>query len=321
MGVVAMATLRIQLFGTLRLQRCGRVLDILDTRAGELFTYLLLHRERPQSRELLAATFWGDSPTSQARKYLRQALWQLQVALNGHNQPAAVQMLCVEPNWIGLNPHADLWLDIAAFERGFRVVQDVDGADLDTDMASALAQAVALYRGDLLEGWYQEWCLRERERLQIMHLAMLEKLMGYCEAHGQYERGAGYGEQILRFDRAHESAYYRLMRLHYLAGDRTMALRQYSRCVSVLETELDVAPSRRTENLYQQIRADHLEGHDGPIRGTGMGAEHSMPSLSDVIASLQQLHFTVTELKDQLQRDIRIAEYRGTLRNENSDTR
>ncbi len=61
-----------------------------------------------------------------------------------------------------------------------------------------------LYRGDLLEGWYQEWCLFERERLQNAYMLMLDKLMGYCEAHSEYEQGLVYGDLILRLDHASE---------------------------------------------------------------------------------------------------------------------
>src|SRR5438128_1039451 len=59
----------------------------------------------------------------------------------------------------------------------------------------------ALYRGDLLEGWYSDWCLYERERLQHMYLAMLDKLMEYSESHQEYETGQTYGMRALRYDR------------------------------------------------------------------------------------------------------------------------
>lgn len=47
----------------------------------ELFIYLLLHRAHSCSREALAAMLWGERNETHAKKYLRQALWQLQGAL------------------------------------------------------------------------------------------------------------------------------------------------------------------------------------------------------------------------------------------------
>jgi len=40
-----------------------------------------------------------------------------------------------------------------------------------------LQEAVRLSYADLLEGWYQDWCLYERERLQNIYLLILDKLM------------------------------------------------------------------------------------------------------------------------------------------------
>jgi len=84
--------------------------------------------------------------------------------------------LLVKPDWIQVNPQADFWLDVAAFEQAFALVQGEPGQALKPASVQAVQAAIPLYRGDLLEGWYQEWCLFERERLQSMYLAMLENM-------------------------------------------------------------------------------------------------------------------------------------------------
>ena len=48
------------------------------------------------------------------------------------------------------------------------------------------------------------------------------------------------------------------MRLHYLSGDRTTALREYARCVQALKREFDLPPMQATVALYEQIRAERL---------------------------------------------------------------
>src|SRR5207249_3587633 len=120
--------------------------------------------------------------------------------------------------------------------------------------AQIVRNAIELYRGDLLEDCYQSWCLYERQRLQHLYLTMLDKLICYSEANYEYEAGLDYGMRILQYDRAHESTHRRLMRLYYLAGDRTGALRQFGRCVIALKEELDVLPAEPTMSLYKQIR-------------------------------------------------------------------
>jgi DNA-binding SARP family transcriptional activator len=137
-------------------------------------------------------------------------------------------------------------------------MRDVLGQDLSSDQVQLLHEAVELYSGELLTGWYQDWCLLERERLQAMYLAMLDKLMIYCMVHHQYESGVEYGIRILRIDYAREKTHQRLMRLFYLSGDRTSALRQFERCAEILMRELKVKPTKSTILLYEQIVADQL---------------------------------------------------------------
>jgi DNA-binding SARP family transcriptional activator len=255
-----MASLRVCLFGRLKVQRDDRPLDGFDIRKmQELFCYLLLNRDRPQARETLASQLWPDVPTGQSRKCLRQTLWQLQAAVGLEAESNVERVLQIDPDWIQVNTQADLWLDVAVFEQAFAQAQGVAGSSLDTRAVAQLERAAALYQSDLLEGWYQDWCLYDRERLQNIFLAMLNKLMEYCEAHRQYEAGLAYGARILRYDRAHERTHRRLMRLYYLAGDRVAALRQYERCISALEQELDVGPSKRTVTLHKQLQCDQLD--------------------------------------------------------------
>jgi hypothetical protein len=115
-----------------------------------------------------------------------------------------------------------------------------------------------------------------------MYLTMLDKLMGYSEAHHEYEAGILYGARVLLFDRAREHTHRQLMRLQYLAGNRTGALRQYERCLIALEQELGVKPARSTTILYDQIRADQIDGAAALSGDTGFasGATASV-SVSD----------------------------------------
>jgi DNA-binding SARP family transcriptional activator len=214
---------------------------------------LLLHRERPHHRELLAETLWRDSLGTQPRKYLRQALWHVQTAL----QNGEARVLQLDNDWVQIPPDTSLWADAPAFEEPFNTTEGIAGELLEETQAAGLRNAVALYCGDLLEGWYQDWCVFERERLKTMHLTMLEKLLGHAEANSQWEEGLHYGSRILRCDHAHERTHWRLMRLHYLAGDRTAAIRQFEACSTALDRELGVRPAERTLRLYEEIRADH----------------------------------------------------------------
>ncbi|HJT58255.1 MAG TPA: BTAD domain-containing putative transcriptional regulator, partial [Ktedonobacteraceae bacterium] len=183
-----MSTLSIQLFGKFCVRRNEQVLDGFDARkVQELFCYLLLHRDHSLSREALASLLWPETTTSLSKKNLRQALWQLQTALGSQNEALHERVLLVEPEWVQLNAEADVWLDVAVFEQTYERVQKIAGQELDAQTVQYVQDAIQLYQGPLLEGWYQDWCIQEREGLQNHYLSMLDKLMSYCEAHHDYE--------------------------------------------------------------------------------------------------------------------------------------
>src|SRR4051812_16653142 len=190
-----MSPLTFRLFGKFSVQRNEKLVTGLDAcKLQELIGYLLIFRNSPHPRESLATLLWGDSSTTQSKKYLRQALWQLQSALIPQGRRGErFRILSVEADSISLNPQADVWLDVAVFEQVFAVVREIEGQHLEPALAQTVEDAVQLYRGDLLEGWYQDWCLCERERLQSHYLIMLDKLLSYCEASYRYETGLAHG--------------------------------------------------------------------------------------------------------------------------------
>ncbi len=289
-----MTSLEVRLFGRFSIGRDDRSTGgQVPTKVQELFTYLLLHRKRPVSRESVAALLWRDG-LSQPKKNLRQALWQLQAVVDAESARDEPQLLLVEPDWVLVNPASQFWLDVAVFEQAFDATSGVSGGDLDDRRSRALVAAAELYRGDLLEGCYHDWCLFERERLQNAYLTMLGKLMVRCDALGAYEAGVAYGERILRIDHAHERTHRRMMRMRYLDGDRTAALAQYDGCVAALRGELGVGPAHQTIALFEQIRADRLDDQVvAPNRPGAPAAE------TDTTQELEQLRSLLVDLRRQ----------------------
>jgi DNA-binding SARP family transcriptional activator len=287
------------------------VTDLIPPKLQEMFCHLLLFRDRPHPRETLASLLWPASSTAQSKRNLRQALWQLQRSDALRDGSDHSDLFLVDAHWIRLNPEADLWLDVEVLEQVFSRVEGVPGRALDAAQVQALREAVELYQGDLLEDFFQDWCLYERERLQSIYLCVLDKLMDHSETSGQYEAGLVYGARALQWDGARERTYRRLMRLYYLSGERSAAMRQYDLCVQALRRELDVAPSERTIALYQQVRNGRLRARPrtaGP-RGRQIGPDSS--ERSELLGQLRQMQRDLARLQGQLGDAIRRAERVG----------
>lgn len=280
-------------------------------RAQELFSYLLLHRDRAYPRERLAGLLWEDAERAQARKYLRHALWQVQTVLEKTAGAQAKDLLTLDADWVHLSSAENLSLDVAIFEHAIEACQGTPGTELADVQRKGLEHAVQLYRADLLEGWYQDWCLFERERLQNWYITALDKLVAYCQAREDVECGLAYAERILRHDPAEEQTHYQIMRLHWIAGRRTQALRQYQRCAKILMQELGVQPSERTKMLYAHIRADKPNLLSVTLPVPRLPADTpplDSEQLTGLMVHFQQLQAQLVDLEEQLKRNIRAVE-------------
>ncbi|MBI3722083.1 MAG: hypothetical protein HY248_05970, partial [Fimbriimonas ginsengisoli] len=163
------APLVIRLFGAMEVQREGRPLPPLRARAGQwLLALLVLHHDRDVERDTLAALLWPDSSEEQAAYNLRRNLTDLRRALG----PDAARLR--SPTFRTLR------LDLTG--------ADVDLIAFDDAIArggvSDLEQAIALYRGPLLDDCLEEWIVAERATREQAYLSALEILSDRAIADG-----------------------------------------------------------------------------------------------------------------------------------------
>jgi DNA-binding SARP family transcriptional activator len=145
-----------------------------------------------------------------------------------------------------------------------------------------MEEALDLYRGDFLEGCYDDWCLAERERLQLLLLRVLKGLQRHyrlCEA---FERAISCGHQLLTLDPLQEGVHHELMRCHVEAGQRPLALEQFQCCRETLRQELRIEPMPETWRLYRRIRG----GQEPALLQRVSGDAHA--SLQEALTQLRR---------------------------------
>ncbi|MCK4448979.1 MAG: AAA family ATPase, partial [Anaerolineae bacterium] len=113
--------------------------------------------------------------------------------------------------------------------------------------------AVVLYKGDFLEGFYDDWCLEERYRLEGLYLEALERLVAAHETLAQPEDALRYAGLLLARDPLREDVHRTVIRLHVRLGNRAEAVRQARWCRAVLRTELGIEPQSETVALCDEL--------------------------------------------------------------------
>jgi len=254
-------TVRIHLFGRPHLTNDDTPLKFkAPTRALSLLTYLLVHGTMPLPRDSVAFALWPDDMEADARANLRRHLFYL---TNDVLPPAAPKApwILADKRTIGWNAAAPAWCDVREFER--------------LGAAGATAEAVALYRGDLLEGVEDEWLDVPRERLREQQVRWLLDLVGASRAAGAHEEGIRFARQLLAIDPWREDGIRALIELRNATGDRAGALGVYRDFVKRLDAEMGVAPMPETTQVFERVAtagAAPVRRPDSAASDGGMGA-------------------------------------------------
>ena len=189
----------------------------LSPRDALMLAWLAL--EGPTPRVRLAQLLWPDSPADAARNSLRQRLFQLKKLLQF--EPVQGQAL----------------LTLAA------------GADHDLgESGTVLADMDVQVQGELAA-----WLVQRRERGGSRAKQGLVQRALDAEQRADWAAALDLAQQLVALQPTSEEAYCRLMRLHYLAGDRAAALRAFERCERVLRQEFGVPPLAETLALRATI--------------------------------------------------------------------
>jgi DNA-binding SARP family transcriptional activator/tetratricopeptide (TPR) repeat protein/TolB-like protein len=214
---------------------------LAQPRRAALLCYLALALPRGfHRRDTLFALFWPEDDAEQARHALRQSIYFLRRALGaGTIVSRGDEELALAADRI----RCDVWAFEAAVDEG------------------RAAEALALYRGDLLPGFhisaapdFERWLDEERRRLR--HLA---REAGWAVAAAREREGDGAGAAeaasgAVALAPTDEAAVRRLLLLLERVGDRAAAVHVYEAFAGRLRGEFELEPAAETRELVARIR-------------------------------------------------------------------
>jgi DNA-binding SARP family transcriptional activator len=189
----------------------------LAPRDAALLAWLAL--EGPTLRTRLAQMLWPGSEPEAARNALRQRLFQLKKQLG-----------------------VELVTGSATLRLAEGVIHDLHDSD------SVLGDATQAF-GAELDGWLAQQRSRRRARLGQSLIEFSE----LAERTGDHADALSHAHELLALEPLSEAAHRRVMRLHYVAGDRAAALIAFDRCEQALKNEIGTQPSPETLALLASI--------------------------------------------------------------------
>ena len=262
--------IELRTLGTLELisaetRAAGSVLA--QPRRAALLSYLALASPRGfHRRDTLFALFWPECDADQARHSLRQSVYFLRHALGANSIVSrGDEELALAPDQVA----CDVWSFDAAVDEG------------------RPAEALALYRGELLAGFhisaapdFERWLDEERSRLKQRAAEAAWALAAAREREGDAAGAVEAARQATALASPNETALRRLMVMLERLGERAAAVRAYETFAGKLEAEYALEPSAETTALAGRIRSDAsvaAERHSQPRAGVTASSLRLLP--------------------------------------------
>ncbi|GAB4399984.1 MAG: BTAD domain-containing putative transcriptional regulator [Anaerolineales bacterium] len=225
-------------------------------KARQLFALLLAHRGKFLQRDQILEYLWPHADLTSAEAGFKVALNALNRALEPRRPARSAGFFVLRrESAYGLNPAAALHVDADEFES--LLARAEQGGTDSHEAIALLREALALYQGDYLADFlYEEWTLRERERLRQVYVQATTRLAGLLADAGECEEAAAWCRRALTLDNCWEEAYRILMRCYSAQGNRPMVIRTFEQCEATLRSELDAPPMPETVDLYRRLIAE-----------------------------------------------------------------
>jgi DNA-binding SARP family transcriptional activator len=190
------------------------------------------------ARPVVCGQLWPDVSEERARASLRSALWRL--------RGCAPELLDTSGGTLRLA--AGVRIDVRELCAWAGQVTDPRvGVERLTLPGPSLL-------GDLLPGWYDDWVLLERDRLQQLRLRALETVAARLGAAGRHGEALQAAYLAIRAEPLRESAHRTVVRVHLAEGNVAEALRAHDLFRDLLRAELGVPPTEQMTRLVQGLR-------------------------------------------------------------------
>ena len=223
-------------------------------RARDILCFIASRRHRRASKDTIIDTFWGEADFEAVEKNFHPTVSHIRKALNS-NQPLKQNFLLYRDGDYQLSPNFSYRIDTEEFDRLVGEGETARRArEFDRCIASYEA-AIALYRGDFMQGSYDDWVEEQRSYYREQHLRMLEALAAVAQKTEDWTRSLQLAQEILRNDPYREDVHCMIMRAHAGQGNRHAVKEQYETLSKLLKKELGVEPAAETQKVYRELVA------------------------------------------------------------------
>jgi DNA-binding SARP family transcriptional activator len=221
-------------------------------RSRDILCFIASQRHHRASKDIIIDTFWGEVDLAAIEKNFHPTVSHIRKALNS-NQALRLNFVAYRDGAYELNPGFSYSVDIEEFDQLVAQGEAARRAANFEESARCFESAVKLYRGDFMEGVYDEWVDPQRSYYREQYLRLLEELAKTALKTEDWAQALRLSHQILREDQLREDIHCIAMRALAALGNRGAVKEQFESLRRLLREELDVGPAAETQRVYSEL--------------------------------------------------------------------
>jgi LuxR family maltose regulon positive regulatory protein len=221
-------------------------------RARDILCFIASRRHRRASKDLIIDTFWGETDPTVVERNFHPTVSHVRKALNSNQSLKQNLLLYREGDYL-LNPEFAYRIDIDEFDRLVAEGETARRARQVDQCVECYEAALALYRGEFMQGSYDPWVDEQRSYYRLQYLQLLESLAAIAQKTENWFKATQLAQQILRDDPFREDIHCLLMRSLAAQGNKGAVKEQYESLKRLLAGDLGVEPSAETRKVYQEL--------------------------------------------------------------------
>ena len=233
-----------------------------------ILIYLLTHKSVSINKSEIIDIFFQDVPLASVDTIFHNTLSNIRTAMKIEHpsyvkskENAKINKLPVlviyEDKTLRLNEDYYYVSDNLEFEKLFS--KSFSPGSSKIEKVESMKQALDLYKGEFLPGYYDNWCEEIRHNYSEMFLKLSTEFINYLLHNKMYSEIIHYSTMLLSKDKLNETAYLALIEAYCRTNSLDLAKDRFALMLKYYDEELGAKPEKNVLNKIQNLLLDNLD--------------------------------------------------------------
>ena len=221
-------------------------------RARDIFCYIATSKHRRVAKDVLIETFWPEEDPGVIEKNFHPTISHIRKALNSR-QAFKQNFILFRDGAYQLNPELSFLIDAEEFDRHFADAEAAKREKANERLRHSLESAHRCYRGEFMEGIYEDWADDRRNYYSEQFARVTTALAKLELAEKRLASAKKYAEETLTVDPYREDIHRLILRIYAAQAKPVAVKKHYDSMQELFRKDLGVEPSAETRRLAAEL--------------------------------------------------------------------